>query len=84
MKNINNTCYPNKKEKLIDYIDVTDSISIKSNGGPMLLIGGRGNLDGEISQYELDISFGLKGMTRDERKSARCFKGAATRIVPRS
>jgi hypothetical protein len=83
MKNINSTRYSNKKEKLIDYIDVTDSISIKSNG-PMLLIGGRGNFDGEISQYELDISFGLKGMTRDERKSARCFKGAATRIVPRS
>jgi hypothetical protein len=83
MKNINSARYSNKKEKLIDYIDVTDSISIKSNG-PTLLIGGRGNLDGEISQYELDISFDLKGMTRDERKSARCFKGAATRIVPRS
>ena len=83
MKNINSARYSNKKEKLIDYIDVTDSISIKSNG-PTLLIGGRGNLDGEISQYELDISFGLKGMTRDERKSARCFKGTATRIVPRS
>lgn len=77
MKNINSNCYSNKKEKLIDYIDVTDSISIKSNG-PTLLIGGRGNLDGEISQCELDISFGLKGMTRDERKSARCFKGADT------
>ena len=38
------------EEKLIDYIDVTDSISLKSNG-PTLLIGGRGNLDGEISQY---------------------------------
>jgi hypothetical protein len=71
------------EEKLIDYIDVTDSISIKSNG-PTLLIGGRGNLDGEISQYELDVSFDLKGMTRDERKFARCFKGAATQIVPRS
>ena len=83
MKNINSARYSNKKEKLIDYIDVTDSVSIKSNG-PTLLIGSRGNLDGEISQYELDVSFGLKGMTRDERKSARCFKGAATRIVPRS
>lgn len=83
MKNINSVRYSNKKEKLIDYIDVTDSISIKSNG-PMLRIGGRGNLDGEISQCELDISFCLKGMTRDERKFARCFKGAATRIVPRS
>ena len=78
MKNINSTCYPpNKKEKLIDYIDVTDSISIKSNG-PMLLIGGRGNLDGEISQYKLDISFDFKEMTKDERKSARCFKGTTT------
>lgn len=83
MKNINSTRYSNKKEKLIDYIDVTDSISIKSNG-PMLLIGGRDNFDGEISQCELDISFGLKEMTRDECKSARCFKGAATRTVPRS
>lgn len=83
MKNINSVRYSNKKEKLIDYIDVTDSVSIKSNG-PTLLIGGRGNLDGEISQCELDISFGLKGMTRDERKFARCFKEAATRIVPRS
>ena len=71
------------EEKRIDYIDVTDSVSIKSNG-PTLLIGGRANLDGEISQYELDISFGLKEMTRDEYKSTRCFKGAATRIVPRS
>ncbi len=71
------------KEKLIDYIDVTNTVSIKSSG-PMLLIGGRDNLDGEISQYELDISFDLKGMTRDERKFARCFKGAATRTVPRS
>ena len=71
------------EEKLINYIDVTDSISIKSNG-PTLLIGGRGNLDGEISQCELDISFGLKGMTRDERKSARCFKRSDIQTVPRS
>ena len=77
MKNITNIHHPNKKEKLIDYIDVTDSISIKSNG-PMLLIGGRGNLNGEISQCELDISFDFKEMTRDEYKSTRCFKGAAT------
>ena len=49
MKNINSVSYSNKKEKLIDHIDVTDSVSIKSNG-PTLLIGGRGNLDGEISQ----------------------------------
>ena len=65
------------EEKLIEYIDVTDSISIKSNG-PMPLIGGRGNLDGEITQCELDISFGFKEMRRDEHKSTRCFKGAAT------
>lgn len=83
MKNINSARYSNKKEKLIDYIDVTDSISIKSNG-PTLLIGGRGNLDGEISQYELDISFELKEMTRDECKSARCFKRSDTQTVPRS
>lgn len=77
MENITNACHPNKKEKLINYIDVTDSISIKSNG-PTLLIGGRGNLNGEISQYKLDVSFDLKEMTRDEYKSTRCFKGAAT------
>nr|DAP83792.1 MAG TPA: hypothetical protein [Caudoviricetes sp.] len=65
------------EEKLIDYIDVTDSISIKSNG-PMLLIGGRGNIDGEIAQCELDISFDFKEMTRNEHKSTRCFKGTAT------